>query len=60
MSKKLMQKSGHRKWRGHPYALYLRGGPRNWNPCNIIRMLPRQNAGITMLQREPSQATPRY
>ena len=29
----------YKEWRGHPYALYLRGGPRNWNPYHHIRML---------------------
>ena len=34
-----MQTKGHKEWRGHPYALYLRGRPRNWNPYHHIRML---------------------
>ena len=23
---------GHKEWRGHPYALYLRGAPENLEP----------------------------
>lgn len=38
-----MQTKRHKEWRGHSYALYLRGGPENWNPCSHIRMLPRQS-----------------
>jgi len=25
-----MQRSGHKEWRGHPYALDLRGRPRKY------------------------------
>ena len=34
-----MIRKEHKEWRGHSYALNLRGGPRNWNPCQHIRML---------------------
>ncbi len=27
-----MQKEKHKEWRGHSYALYLRGAPQKWNP----------------------------
>ena len=27
-----MQKSGYKEWRGHSYALYLRGWPRKLEP----------------------------
>ena len=36
-----MQTLQHKEWRGHSYALYLRGERRNLEPLQQIRMLPR-------------------
>ena len=34
-----MQTLWYKEWRGHSYALYLRGRSGNWNPYYSIRML---------------------
>ena len=30
-----MQTKGHKEWRGHSFALNLRGGPENGTPTHI-------------------------
>ena len=43
---------GHEEWRGHPYALNLRGRPRIGTPDNNIRMQPRQKRVHSFVVRE--------
>ena len=37
-----MQKGKHKEWRGHSYALYLRGAPGKMEPLPTYKNAPRQ------------------
>jgi hypothetical protein len=36
-----MQTSGHKEWRGHPYALTQGADVGNWNPSSHYKNAPR-------------------
>jgi len=56
-----MQKEKHKEWRGHSYALYLRGAPGKWNPYPHIRMLHAKGVCIaTFVGGLPFSTSPRF
>jgi len=45
-----MQKFGHKEWRGHPYALNLRGEPRKLEPLLSNKNAPRHKRVHSIIQ----------
>jgi len=61
-----MQKEKHKEWRGHSYALYLRGAPGKMEPLPTYKNAPRQRrvhsyiCGWNAVSDFPSLLNPNY